>query len=120
VTQATRAKEYEQIATTQIAEIASRQGAYEDECAALREALTQMQSSSDETVETGQLQWAVLQARRAEGEAKRREAAASAKRNHVQSTLFRLQVRVPRPPSGTFPLPRTTRPSPNPLHFSHP
>ena len=76
----------------QVKDLTARQSAYEEECGALRNALSQLQVSSDETVETGTLQWAVLQARRAEGEAKRREANAIGRRNHVQATLFKLQL----------------------------
>ena len=95
--EAQRAREFEAIATMQVSDLSSRQGGYEAECAALREALTQLQASGDEQVETGKLQWEKLQARRAEGEARRREAAAIARRNHVQSALFRLQVPPQRP-----------------------
>ena len=90
--EAIRAKEYERIATFQLSDLSGRQTVYEQECATLREQLVQMQASGDDQMEMGKLQWAVLQARRAEGEARRREAAANARRNHVQSSLFRLQL----------------------------
>ena len=61
--QAARAKEFEAIATMQVADLSSRQSGYEEECSALRDALKQLQTTGDEAVETGQLQWAVLQAR---------------------------------------------------------
>ena len=73
-------------------DLASRQAGFQEEANHLREALTSLQKSSDENVEAGQLQWGVLQARRAEGEARRREAAARARQRHVQSTLYRLQL----------------------------
>ena len=90
--EAIRAKEFEAISTMQLKDLSSRQNGYEEECSALREALTQLQWSGDEHVESGKLQWTALQARRSEGEARRREAAANARRNQVQSALFRLQL----------------------------
>lgn len=87
-----RAKEFEHIATLQVQDLSSRQAGILEEANALREMLTSLQKASDESVEAGQLQWGVLQARRAEGEARRREALAKARQGHLQTALYRLRL----------------------------
>lgn len=76
----------------QATELGDRQVAWEDQVAALRESLSQLQQATEEGVEMGKLQWAMLQARRNEGESQRREAAAVARLHHVQAQLYRLQL----------------------------
>lgn len=90
--EATRAKEIEGIANMQVKQLSQRQAGYEDECAALREALFQLQQASDQAVDAGQLQWQLVQSRRSEGEARRKEAAALARQRHLQANLLRLQL----------------------------
>ena len=87
-----RAKDFEHIATLQVQDLSSRQAGIQEEANALREMLTTLQKASDESVEAGQLQWGVLQARRAEGEARRREAVAKARQGHLQTALYRLRL----------------------------
>ena len=90
--EAQRAKDLESIAVMTATELGDRQALQESEVAALREMASTLQQASDETVEVGKMQWAMLQARRSEGESRRREAAARARFHAVQAQLFRLQL----------------------------
>lgn len=89
-----RAREMEQVAVAQATELAARLEADEAENAALRAAALQLAEASDEGVELGRMQWEVMVARRAEGEARRKEAAARAKLYHTQAALHRAHLQL--------------------------
>lgn len=92
--EARRARELESAATVQAVELAARQARYEEECTMLRAALAEAQTATDDATEAGKHTWHLLLARRSEGEAKRREAAACARQRHVQGALYHLQLSV--------------------------
>jgi len=79
-------------ATAHAADLLRHQKMAEEESAQLRLSLSEQMRTSDEHVELGKLQWELLGARRAEGDAKRREAAAKAKAAHVQTRLYKAQL----------------------------
>ena len=90
--EAHRAKDLEPVAVMTATELGDRHALQETEATALREMVSALQQASDEGVELGKMQWAMLQARRSEGECRRREAVAQARFHHTQAQLFRLQL----------------------------
>jgi hypothetical protein len=64
----------------------------QQESSALRASLAAQTLASDEKLELGQLQWALMQARQGEGESRRREAAQRARLHLTQASLYRAQL----------------------------
>ena len=64
----------------------------QDEAAQLRASLSALQQTSDDKLEMGQMQWALMQARQGEGDAKRQLAAGRARLHHAQAALYKHQL----------------------------
>ena len=90
--EAAKAKDLEAMASSQATELAARQSALEDEAAQLRASLSALQQTSDDKLEMGQMQWALMQARQGEGDAKRQLAAGRARLHHAQAALYKHQL----------------------------